>query len=490
MSDEILRKSAGELAADVAEKRISASEVASVFLGRIEELNPYVNAVCTLNPNALAEAQACDRRLRSGAAARPLEGVPFLAKDNLHTRGLRTTFGSKILEHYVPEEDTIAVERLKAVGAILLGKTNTPEFAHDINTTNKVFGTTRNPRDLNRSAGGSSGGTGAAVASDMAPIGLGTDLGGSIRIPSAFCGIVGIRPAPGRVPAYPADFGWDTLVEHVHGPMAKTVADLGRMLAVLAGPDDRDPSSIPLQGYDYIQAARGDRSLRGRRVAYSPDLNGLVPVDPEVARLVLAAVRRLEELGCVVEEDCFDVSDFRDIRAGTRAFGMLARYADYVEPYGHVMTPALSRQITEALRVDVRTVTQAERKRTAYWHRVRRFLEKYDYIVTPTVGAAAFRLDQPMPSMLGDRKIERFRDVFSFCYAFSITGLPVASIPCGFTAERLPVGLQIVGRRLREDAVLEAAAAYAAASPEHFTWPFINLDSVAGMTREPLTDFP
>src|SRR3989338_2783362 len=168
MSDEILRKSAGELAADVAEKRISASAVARVFLGRIEELNPYVNAVCTLNPTALAEAQACDRRLRSGAAARPLEGVPFLAKDNLHTRGLRTTFGSKILEHYVPEEDTIAVERLKAVGAILLGKTNTPEFAHDINTTNKVFGTTRNPRDLNRSAGGSSGGTGAAVASDMA----------------------------------------------------------------------------------------------------------------------------------------------------------------------------------------------------------------------------------------------------------------------------------------------------------------------------------
>lgn len=490
MSDEILRKSAGELASDIAEKRISAYEVATVFLRRIEELNPLVNAVCTLNPNALEEAQACDRRLASGEPDRPLEGVPFLAKDNLHTRGLRTTFGSKILEHNVPDEDTLAVERLKAAGAVLLGKTNTPEFAHDINTTNKIFGTTRNPRDLNRSAGGSSGGTAAAVASDMAPIGLGTDLGGSIRIPSAFCGIVGIRPAPGRVPAYPADFGWDTLVEHVHGPMAKTVGDLGRVLAVLAGPDDRDPSSIPLQEYDYIQAARSERSLRGRRVAYSPDLNGLVPVDPEVARLVLAAVRRLEELGCVVEENCFDVSDFREIRAGTRAFGMVARYADYVEPHGHVMTPALSRQITEALRVDVRAVTRAERLRTAYWHRVRRFLEQYDYIVTPTVGAPAFRLDQPMPSMLGDRKIERFRDVFSFSYAFSITGLPAASVPCGFTAERLPVGLQIVGRRLREDAVLEAAAAYTAASPEHFTWPFINLDSVAGMTPEPLTDFP
>lgn len=489
VSDEILRASAGELARDVAEKRISAYETTTVFLRRIDELNPLVNAVVTLNPNAVAEAQACDRRLASGEPARLLEGVPFLAKDNLHTRGLRTTFGSKILEDYVPDEDTLAVERLKAAGAVLLGKTNTPEFAHDINTTNKVFGTTRNPRDLNRSAGGSSGGTGAGVASDMAPIGLGTDLGGSIRIPSAFCGIVGIRPAPGRVPVYPADFGWDTLVEHVHGPMAKSVADLGRMLAVLAGPDDRDPSSIPLQGHDYLEAARGGRSLRGRRVAYSPDLDGLLPVHPEVARLVAAAVRRFEELGCVVEEDCFDVSDFREIRAGTRAFGMVARYADLVEPHGHLMTPALSRQIAEAQRVDVRAVTRAERLRTAYWHRVRRFLEKYDYIVTPTVGAPAFRLDEPMPTMLGDRTIERFRDVFSFCYAFSITGLPVASVPCGFTAARLPVGLQIVGRRLREDTVLEAAAAYAAASPEHFAWPYINIDSVAGM-REPLTDFP
>lgn len=490
MSNELLRKSAGELAADIAGKRISAKEVTEVFLRRVEELNPLVNAICTLNPDALEQAQACDRRLGSGAPARLLEGVPFVAKDNLHTRGLRTTFGSRILEHYVPHEDAIAVERMKAAGAVLLGKTNTPEFAHDINTTNYVFGTTRNPRDLNRSAGGSSGGTAAAVASDMAPIGLGTDLGGSIRIPAAFCGIVGLRPAPGRVPVYPTDYGWDTLVEHVHGPMAKTVADLGLMLAALAGPDDRDPSSIPLQGYDYIEAARGERSLQGRRVAYSPDMNGLISVDPQVARLVLAAVRGLEDLGCVVEEGCFDTSDIREIRAGTRAFGMVARYADYVEPHLKEMTPVLARQVNEALRADVRTVTRAERMRTAYWHRVRQFMEKYDYIVTPTIGAPAFRLDQLLPSMLGNTRVERFRDVFLFAYAFSVTGLPATSVPCGFTADRLPVGLQIVGHRMREDSVLEAAAAYAGASPEHFAWPYINMESVAWMTAEPLTDFP
>ncbi len=416
--------------------------------------------------------------------------MPFVAKDNLHTRGLRTTFGSRILENFVPDEDAISVERLKAAGAVLLGKTNTPEFAHDINTTNYLFGTTRNPRDLNRSAGGSSGGTGAAVGCGMAPIGLGTDLGGSIRIPAAFCGISGLRPAPGRVPVYPTDYGWDTLVEHVHGPMAAAVADLGRMLAVLAGPDDRDPSSIPLQQYDYIEAARGLCSLKGRRVAYSPDMNGLIPVDPQVARLVLAAVRRLEDLGCVVEEGCFDASDIREIRAGTRAFGMVARYADLVEPYGKVMTPALARQANEGLRTDVKTVVKAEKMRTAYWHRVRKFMQKYDYIVTPTIGATAFRLDQPFPTMFGDAKVEKFRDVFLFSYTFSVTGLPVASVPCGFTSEGLPVGMQIVGHRMREDSVLEAASAFAAACPEHTVWPQINMESVGWMTADPLTDFP
>jgi len=265
--------------------------------------------------------------------------------------------------------------------------------------------------------------------------------------------------------------------------MAVSVADLGRMLAVLAGSDDRDPSSMPSQNHDYIEAASGRCSIKGRRIAYSPDLNGLVPVDAEVARLVQDAVRRLEDMGCLVEQDCFDASDIPEIRAGTRGFGMVARYADYVGPHSSVMTPVLKRQIATAMNIDVRTVTQAERLRTAYWHRVRRFFEKYDYIVTPTVGAPAFHLDRPFP-------FDRFRDVFLFAYAFSITGLPCASIPCGTTAEGLPVGLQIVGHRLREDRVLEAAAAYTKANPDHIVPPSVNLESTAWMTREPLIDFP
>ena len=471
MSDDVTRRSAGEIADDVGRRRIGAPDVVRAFVERIERLNPAVNAICTRHDGALADAEACERRLRAGEPPRLLEGVPFVAKDNLPTRGLRTTYGSLILERHVPDEDALSIARLRAAGAILLGKTNTPEFAHDVNTTNRVFGTTRNPWNLRVTAGGSSGGTGAAVAAGMAPIGLGTDLGGSIRIPSAFCGTVGLRPAPGRVPIHPTDFAWDTLVQHVQGPMARTVGDCGLMLAVLAGPDDRDPSSIPFEPYDYVNAARYAGRLDGRRVAYAPDLGGLVRVDPEVARLTAAAANSFAELGAVVEEACFDTADVREIIAGTRAFGMVARYADRLDAHRDVMTPQLINQVTDASRLDVRTITRAERLRTAYWQRARAFLERFDYILTPTVAAPPFRLDRPLPTEIGGVPVERFYDVFLTTYAFSITGLPAMSVPCGFTASGLPVGLQIVGRRLREDRVLEAASAYALACPQHWQPP-------------------
>jgi amidase len=480
MSEEIVRRSARELTADVAARRLGVVEVTRAFLERIEQLNPAVNAVCTLNPRALDEAAACDRRLSAGEPPRPLEGVPFVVKDIIPTAGLRTTFGSTIHEHHVPDEDAICVERLRAAGGVLLGKTNTPEFAHDVNTTNRIFGTTRNPWNLRTTAGGSSGGTGAAVAAAMAPIGLGTDLGGSIRIPSAFCGTVGLRPVPGRVPVYPSEFGWDTLVQHVHGPMTRTPDDCGLVLAVLAGPDDRDPSSLPAEPRDHAKAGRYAGGLEGRRIAYTIDLNGLVPVDPEVGGRIAEAARAFERLGAAVEDACFDVADVREIIAGTRGFGMVARYADRLDLHRDRMTAQLVNQVTDALRLDVRTITRAERLRTAYWHRVRRFLERYDYILTPTVAVPAFRLDQPLPAEIGGVPVERFYDVFLPTYAFSITGLPAMSVPCGFTAQGLPVGLQIIGRRLREDAVLEAAAAYALASPQHFRPPaFAELEAAS-----------
>ena len=484
MAKPIHQLSAGEIAAAVAGRELSAAAVARALLDRIGALNPVLNAICTLNPDAMAAAEACDRRLASGAAPRPLEGVPFVVKDILQTAGLRTTFGSRILEHDVPAEDAISVARLKAAGGVMVGKTNTPEFAHDINTTNFVFGTTRNPTDVNVTAGGSSGGTAAAVAAAMVPIGIGTDLGGSIRVPASFNGIVGLRPAPGRVPFYPTDFAWDTLVEHVQGPMGRTVADLGLMLAVLAGPDDRDPSSLPAPALDFAAAAGGGADLTGWRVAYAGDMGGLFPLDPEVDRLARAGADAFAALGCQVTADCFDVADIREIIAGTRAFGMIARYADRFDRHKELMTRPLINQITGVLAIDVRAITRPERLRTAYWHRVRHFQERYDLIVAPAVSAPPFRLDQPMPTTVGGVAVDRFMDVFLAAYAFSVTGLPIAAVPCGFTASGLPVGIQIVGRRQREDLVLQVAAAYQAAVPEHFVAPPIDLDQVREISPE------
>ena len=483
---ELTELSATELAVRIGRREISAAEVAEASLSRVRDYNPALNAIVTLNPGFVDEARAADRRLAAGGLPRPLEGVPFVAKDILATKGLRTTFGSLVHEHNVPDADAISVERLRAAGALLLGKGNTPEFATDINTNNKIFGLTRNPVDLNVSAGGSSGGSASAVAADMAPIALGTDHGGSIRIPAAWCGLCGLRPSPGRVAVHRPDFGWDTLVAHVEGPIARTVADLGAMMSALVGPDDRDPSSLPSEGYDYTAAAM-PADFTGRRVAYSADLNGLFPVDPEIETATRAAARVFEGMGCIVEEASFDGSDLREIIAGTRGFGLVARFADLVERSGDRMSSQLVGQVSDGVRQDLRTVGKAERQRTAYWHRVRTFLERHEFLLTPTVGAPPFRIDQPLPTKVGGRPVDRYYDIFLATYAFSVVGLPVASVPCGFTKEGLPIGLQIVGRRLRDDSVLRAAAAYTACCPQHLARRPIPLAAARPLSGELVT---
>ena len=475
---EIIDLTAGEIAAAVAGGRLTAEAVMTACLDRVAAVNGAVNAICTLNPNALEAALAVDRRLANGAVARPLEGVPLLVKDNIETKGLLTTFGSNLMRDHLPDFDAIAVERLKAAGAIVIGKTNTPAFAADINTTNDLFGYTRNPWDLGVTPGGSSGGTGAGLAAGMAPIGLGTDLGGSVRVPAAHNGVVGLRPSQGRVPVWSAEFAWDTLVAHVHGPMARCVSDVGLMLQAMAGPDDRDPLSLPTEGADYAQAARGGASMGGRRIAVSYDLNGILPLDPEVRDLTTAAVRRLVSLGFDAREDFFDVSDLMTIISGTRAFNMVARHADRYDHFADRMPVALRNQVSGALTTSLRTATQAERGRTAYWHRVRTLLTEYDYIVTPAVGAPPFRLDAPLPTEVGGKAVDRYYDTILSVYAFSITGLPAIVVPCGFTSNGLPVGLQIVGRWHRDDFVLEAAAAYAAVSADCFRRPEIDFSTL------------
>jgi amidase len=481
-ASDVTQYGAAEIAALIAGRHASATEVMRAFLARIEQVNPRLNALCTVDADgALAAAAACDRRLSGGAPARMLEGVPFVAKDNLETRGLRTTYGALPYAQHVPEEDAVCVERLRASGAVLLGKTNTPEFATDVHTTNRLFGQTRNPWDPVVSPGGSSGGTASAVAAALAPLGLGTDLGGSLRLPAAFCGMVGLRTSPGRVPVYPTAFAWDTLVEHVHGPITANVADTGLLLAAIAGPDDRAPNSLPAQPFDYVRSSGGRVPVAGRRIAFSADLGGAVPVDLEVAELARRAARAFESLGCVVEEAFPDVSDIRTIVAGTRAFGIVGRFGPYLDEHRDQMTQQLVQQVIDARRMDVATIAAAERLRSDYYQRVRRFLQDHDYLLCPTVGVPAYRIDRPLPTEVAGQRV-RFQDALLCTYIFSVTGLPVISVPCGYTSNGLPVGLQIVGRWLREDSVLEAAAAFLQACPQHLKRPVLDASALSRFT--------
>ena len=473
MDGSLWKSSAAEIAARVGRRAVSARDVMRHAMERLEAVNPVINAVCTVNPNAAAEADAIDRRLASGAAPRPLEGVPFLVKDNIETAGVLTTYGSLTRADYVPKADSISVARLKAAGAVLLGKANTPEFAHDVTTTNKLFGMTRNPWNPEYTSGGSSGGSGAAVAAGIAPIALGTDLGGSIRVPAAFNGIVGMRPSAGRVPAYPAPLAWENFVYHVQGPLTRNVGDLCLAMAELCGSDDRDPTSLPPPAEDYRAMAATSR-LDGARILYVGDFRGEVPTEPEVAELALRAVRRFTELGARVDEGDFDIGDLRSIIAGTRAFGMVARYSDLLAQHRERMQAQLINQVEASLAYTVADIAKAELGRTAYYHRVRELMAEYDFIVAPTAGITAYRLDRDLPTHIGGKKVERFYDSILGLYAFSVTGLPVVAVPAGFTAEGLPIGLQIMARRMRDDRALAAAAAYEALCAEYFRMPEVD----------------
>ena len=485
LDSEIQTMSACDIQQAVARRELTAAEVTLALNGLLEQVNPALNAICTVNDAAQAQAEACDARLRGGAAARPLEGVPVVVKDNIETAGLRTTFGSKLTPDFIPEENSVLVSRLLEAGAVILGKSNTPEFAADINTSNALFGQTRNPWDLNITPGGSSGGSAAAVAAGIAPIGIGTDLGGSIRLPAAFNGIVGLRPSPGRVPVYPQEFAWDTLIAHVQGPLARTIEDLALVYSVISGPDDYDPSTLPAlpPGFWDLPDDR-DAAVEGTRIAYIEDLNGLVPLDSEVRLRVDAAANDLATAGAVVEHVSFDASDLKDIISGTRSFNLIARLADRYDAHGNLMTSQITNQVEAAQNVDLRAVTQAERQRTAYWHRVRNLLEHYDFIMCPTVGVPAFRLDSPLPTHVGGRAVDHFYDVILTTYAFSITGLPALSVPCGFTTAGLPIGLQIVGPRQREDRVLALGAAYLSLHSEHLRSP----PPIDASTKKPVSD--
>ena len=444
-------------------RSISPLEVMQAVLARLDSVNPAVNACVTVaRESALAEARRATASLKRGRTLPLLHGVPVSIKDLTPTKGIRTTWGSKVHEHDVPTEDSLVVQRLKAAGAIVFAKTNTPEFGAGGNTFNAVFGATRNPWDPALTCGGSSGGAAVALATGLGPIAQGSDLGGSLRTPAAFCGVVGFRTTPGLVPEYPNHLAWDSL--SVTGPMARTVTDTALMLAAMAGPDDRAPLSYDVDTRAFLRAPKSP-SVKGWRIAWTPDLDGLIPVDAEVARIAHGATRVFRSLGARVESACPSFAEVNDIVLGTRGLSMVARHADKLPQWKDKLQKGLLWNIEQGLALNPRDIARAETARTTLWHRVRAFMETRDLLILPTVAVPPFPVEQRYPTEINGKPLDNYTQWFFLTYGITLTGLPVISVPCGFTASGLPVGLQIVGRRRQEVAVLRAAAAFEAAAP-------------------------
>ena len=465
MSRDLCFTPATELARLYRARKVSPLEVMRAVLERIDRVNPAVNAVVTLDrEGALRQARRATAALtRRGAALGPLHGIPVGVKDVTPTKGMRTTFGSKLFEDFIPEEDAAVVERLRGAGAIVLGKTNTPEFAFGPNTVNDVFGATRNPWNLALSAGGSSGGSAAALATGMCPIAQGTDLGGSLRGPAALCGVVGFRTTPGLIPRYPEILAWDSY--SVEGPMARTVGDTALVLSVMAGPADaRSPMNYAADTKPFLAAVR-QPSVKGWRIAWTPDLGGLVTVDPEIARACEESAAVLRSLGARVERASPDMGDVPDIVALTRGVLMVARHADKLERWRDTLQAGLVENTTQGLAMSAREVARGELLRTRLWQRVHAFLQTHELWITPTAAVPPFPIELPHAMEIGGKPAGKTLQRSFLTYAFSVLGVPAISVPCGFTRAGLPIGLQIVGRPRAEATVLRAAAAFEAARP-------------------------
>jgi amidase len=444
-------------------RRASPLEVMEAVLARIERVNPALNAYVTVaREAALRAARAATARLKRGAALPALHGVPVSIKDLTPTKGIRTTWGSKIFADHVPDEDALIVQRLKAAGAIVVGKTNTPEFGAGGNTFNAVFGATRNPWNPALTCGGSSGGAAVALATGMGPLAQGSDLGGSLRLPAAFCGVVGFRTTAGLIPVYPKELAWDTL--SVTGPMARTVADTALMLSVIAGPDDRAPISYAVDPREFLRAVTRP-AIRGWRVAWTPDLNGLLPVDHEVVRVAEGVTRVFRALGARVEAASPDFAEVNEIVLGTRGLSMVALHADKLPRWRAEMQKGLVWNVEQGLSLTPQQIARAEKLRTVLWDRVRAFMATRDLLILPTAPVPPFPVEDPYPTAINGKPLDHYIQWAFLTYAITLTGLPAISVPCGFTAGGLPVGLQIVGRRRQEAAVLRAAAAFERAAP-------------------------
>ena len=434
-------------------KKVSATEVLQAFIAQIERVNPKVNAIVTFLPEqALEQARAVDRK-KPGPGL--LWGLPLAIKDVIATKGVRTTWGSLVYKDHVPTEDHLLAERLKAAGGILVGKTNTPEFGAGSQTFNKVFGATRNPYDLSKTCGGSSGGAAVAVACGMVPVADGGDFAASLRNPGNYCNVVGFRPSTGRVPAYPHPYPWSNLSEL--GPMARTVADAAFLLSVMAGPDPRAPTAMTEPGSIFLRPLR--RSFKHARVAWSRDLGGL-PMDPRVTRVLESRRGTLKELGCKVEDAAPDFSGATEAFETLRALTWLHRGGSLLKEHRDKLKDTVIWNTEEGLRRSAADIARAESLRTALFHRMRQFLEKYDFFACPVNQLPPYPVEVEWPQEIAGVRMGNYLDWMKSCYYITITSHPAISVPAGFTEDGLPVGIQIVGRYRDDFGVLQLAHAF------------------------------
>ena len=453
-----------ELARLYRAKSLSPVEVTDAILARIERFNPKLNAYLTVTADHARElARAAEARFRQGQPRGPLDGIPYSIKDLEPTAGIRTTYGSKFFEHNVPAEDGAVASRLRGSGGVLLGKTNTPHFGYKDMCDNLLGPPCANPWNVARTSGASSGGAGAAVAAGLGPVAHGSDGSGSIRIPSALCGIFGLKPSLGRIPAWPSADLWNTRTHN--GPMARTVRDAALMLGIMAGPDARDPLSIDAPPADYLAACDGD--LRGLKVGWSRDL-GFAAVDPEVGDIAERAARRFAELGATVDEARIDWGNPHDFHRIIYSANVAARHYDRARERPDWCETTFLRMILDGARVSAIQFQQANLSRTVFAEKVRGTFETFDLLLTPQMPLAAWPKD-PGPfegvADLGGKPAYSIFERVPFMYPFNLTGQPAANVPCGFTAERLPVGLQIVARWHRETDIFRAAACFEALQP-------------------------
>lgn len=452
--NELCFKPATALAQLLKARKLSATELVRAFIAQIERVNPKVNAIVTFLPElALKQARALDRRKPS--AGKILWGLPIAYKDVVPTKGIRTTYGSPVYRDHVPTEDHLIVERLSAAGAITIGKTNTPEFAAGSQTFNAVFGATLNPYDLSRTCGGSSGGAAVSVACGMLPFADGSDLGASLRNPGNFCNVVGFRPTPGRVPGWPASDAWQTLT--VIGTLARTTADCALLLSAMAGPDARDPTSIAEPGKIFHKRLK--RSFRKTRVAWSRDLGGL-PVDHEVTRVLEPCRRVLASLGCTVEDAEPDLAGAEEAFHVLRAVGFVQKYGELLKTRRDELKKDVVWNIEQGLALDGARIARAHALRTQVFHRMREFMQRYEFLCLPVNQVLPFPVTQPYVAEINGVKLDNYLDWMKTCYFITVTSHPAISVPAGFSREGLPVGLQIVGRHRDDFGVLQLAHAF------------------------------